>query len=55
MRYGGFLEGELYDQETKTTETEQIAKLLQEGQMMLAAGKSEAEVFRRLEITESTW
>ena len=34
---------------------EQIVKLLQEGQAMLAAGKPEAEVFQRLEITESTW
>ena len=55
MRYEVFLAGEFYDQETKTTETEQIVKLLQEGQVMLATGKSEAEVFQRLEITESTW
>lgn len=34
---------------------EQIVKLLQEGQAMLAAGKSEAEVFQKLQITESTW
>ena len=32
---------------------EQIVKLLQEGQAMLAAGKPEAEVFHKLEITES--
>ncbi len=55
MRYEGFLERELYDQETKTTETRAVVKLLQEGQVMLAAGKSEAEVFQRLEITEFTW
>ena len=34
---------------------EQIVKLLQEGHAMLAACKSEAEVFQKLEITESTW
>ena len=34
---------------------EQIVKLIQEGQAMLAAGKPEAEVFQRLEITESIW
>jgi len=51
----GFLERGLYDQETKPTETRAVVKLLQEGQVMLAAGKSEAEVFQRLEITESTW
>lgn len=39
----------------KRREPEQIVKLLQEGQVMLATGKSEAEVFQRLEITESTW
>ena len=55
MRYEGFLEGEFYDQKRKRRKPEQIAKLLQEGQVMLATGKSEAEVFQRLEITESTW
>ena len=30
-------------------------KLLQEGGAMLAAGKSLAEVYQKLEITESTW
>ena len=39
----------------KRRKPEQIVKLLQEGQVMLATGKSEAEVFHRLEITESTW
>ena len=39
----------------KRRKPEQIVKLLQEGQAMLAAGKSEAEVLQRLEITESTW
>ena len=38
----------------KRGKPEQIVKLPQEGQVMLAAGKSEAEVFQRLEITEST-
>ena len=55
MRYEGFLEGEFYDQKRKRRKPEQIAKLLQEGQVMLAVGKSEAEVFQRLEIRESTW
>ena len=39
----------------KRRKSEQIVKLLQEGQVMLATGKSEADVFQRLEITESTW
>jgi len=34
---------------------EQIVKLLQEGQAMLAAGKSLAEVLQKLEVKESTW
>ncbi len=34
---------------------EQTVKLLQEGEAMLAAGKSLAEVYQKLEITESTW
>ena len=34
---------------------EQIVKLLQEGEAILAAGKTLAEVFQKLEITESTW
>ncbi|MGB0596911.1 MAG: hypothetical protein ACPGLY_09485 [Rubripirellula sp.] len=38
----------------KRRKPEQIGKLLQEGQAMLAAGKSEADVFQRLEITEDT-
>lgn len=39
----------------KRRKPEQIVKLLQERQAMLASGKPEAEVFQRLEITESTW
>jgi putative transposase len=39
----------------KRRKPEQIVKLLQEGHAMLAAGKSEAEVFQKFEITESTW
>ena len=39
----------------KRRRPEQIVKLLQEGEAMLAAGKSTAEVFQKLEITESTW
>ena len=41
--------------ERKRRKPEQIVKLLQEGHAMLTAGKSEAEVFQKLEITESTW
>ncbi len=39
----------------KRRKPEQIVKLLQEGQAMFAVVKSEAEVFQKLEITESTW
>lgn len=39
----------------KRRKPEQIVKLLQEGEAMLAAGKTLAEVYQRLEITESTW
>ena len=39
----------------KRRRPDQVVKLLQEGQVMRAVGKSEAEVFQRLEITESTW
>ena len=39
----------------KRRRPEQIVRLLQEGQAMLSAGKSEAEVFQKLEITDSTW
>ena len=38
----------------KRRKPEHIVKLLQEGQAMVVAGKSDAEVFQRLEITEST-
>ena len=34
---------------------EQIVKLLQEGEAILAAGKTLAEVCQNLEVTESTW
>ena len=34
---------------------EQIVRLLQEGEALLAAGKQLAEVYQKLEITESTW
>ncbi len=34
---------------------EQIVKLLQEGEAMLAAGKTLAEVLQKLEVKESTW
>lgn len=39
----------------KRRNPEQIVKLLQEGDAMLSAGKSLAEVYQKLEITESTW
>ena len=39
----------------KRRKPEQVVKLLQEGEAMLAAGKSHAEVYQKLEITESTW
>ena len=39
----------------KRRRPDQVVKLLQEGQVMRAVGKSEAEVFQRLEIRESTW
>jgi putative transposase len=34
---------------------EQIVRLLQEGESMLAAGKTAAEVYQKLEVTEATW
>lgn len=34
---------------------EQIVKSLQEGEAMLAAGKSSAEVYQALAISEATW
>ena len=34
---------------------EQIVKLLQTGDAMVAAGKSLGEVYQKLEVTESTW
>ena len=39
----------------KRRKPEQFVRLLQEGEAMLAAGKQVAEVFQKLEITESTW
>ena len=39
----------------KRRRSDQVVKVLQEGQVMRAVGKSEAEVFQRLEIRESTW
>ena len=39
----------------KRRKPEQIVRLLQEGEAMLAAGKQLAEVYQKLEITESTW
>ena len=45
----------LMTRKRKRRKPEQIVKLLQEGHAMLAAGKSEAEVFQKLEITESNW
>ena len=34
---------------------EQIVKAIQEGEAMMAAGKTEAEVFQALEISSTTW
>ena len=34
---------------------EQIVKLLQEGEAMLAAGKTTGEVYQKLEISDATW
>ena len=34
---------------------EQIVKLLQEGEAMVSAGKTLAEVYQKLGITESPW
>ena len=39
----------------KRRNPEQIVRLLQEGEAMLAAGKQLAEVYQKCEITESTW
>lgn len=39
----------------KPRKPEQIVKLLQQGDAMLAAGKSLGEVYQKLEVTESTW
>lgn len=42
-------------QKRRRRKPEQIVKLLQEGEAMLAGGKSLSEVYQKLEITESTW
>ena len=42
-------------QKRRRRKPEQIVKLLQEGEAMLAGGKSLPEVYQKLEITESTW
>ena len=39
----------------KRRKPEQIVKAIQEGEAILAAGKSEAEVFQHLEISGTTW
>lgn len=39
----------------KRRKPEQIVKLLQEGEAMLAAGKTSGEVFQKLEVSEATW
>ena len=39
---------------TKRRKLEQIVKLLQEGEALLAAGKSSGEDFQKLEISEAT-
>jgi len=39
----------------KRRRPEQIVRLLQEGEAMLAAGKSAAEVYQKLEVSEATW
>ncbi|QDT59364.1 Transposase [Stieleria bergensis] len=39
----------------KRRKPEQIVKAIQEGDAMMAAGKTEAEVFQTLEISVTTW
>ncbi|QDV12356.1 Transposase [Rosistilla oblonga] len=39
----------------KRRRPEQIVKALAEGEAMLAAGKSAAEVYQKLGVVESTW
>ncbi len=39
----------------KRRKPEQIVKAIQEGEAMMAAGKTEAEVFQALEISVATW
>ena len=39
----------------KRRKPEQIVKAIQEGEAMMAAGKTEAEVFQALEISAATW
>ena len=42
-------------QKRRRRKPEQIVKLLQEGEAMLATGKSAGDVFQKLEISEATW
>jgi len=39
----------------KRRKPEQIVKLLQEGEAMLLAGRTLAEVYQQLEVSEATW
>ena len=39
----------------KRRKPEKIVKAIQEGEAMMAAGKTEAEVFQTLEISVTTW
>jgi len=39
----------------KRRSPEQVVKALAEGESMLAAGKSSAEVYQKLGVAESTW
>ena len=39
----------------KRRKPEQIVKAIQEGEAMMAAGKTEVEVFQALEISAATW
>lgn len=45
----------LMTKKRKRRKPEQIVRLLREGEAMLATGKHLAEVYQKLEITESTW
>jgi putative transposase len=39
----------------KRRKPEQVVKLLQDGEGMLAAGKALGEVYQKLEVSEATW